>query len=240
MHRKILIDWFYTPKGRLLKKQELTFLKQAITVSCKQVIVQVGALGWEDEYIDCTAYEQFYVLDNEQEAWYKTKLIKSLSDALPFKHESVDMVILPHVLEFSNNKHEILREVKRILKPEGKLLILGFNPWNPYINFQYIKYREKGAPWVPHLLTRTRISDWLNLLNFEVKVAAGFKFDRPVDSLVGAKKRKDDLMIAAYAVKATKRCYNLIPLTPVKNYRKELAMAKMIEPVSKIEHNENS
>jgi len=240
MHRKNLIDWFYTPKGRVLKNQEVTYLKQAITVSCKQVIVQVGALGWEGEFIDCAAYEQFYVLDDEQDAWYQTKQIRSISHALPFKQDAVDMIILPHILEFSGDKHELLREVKRTLKPEGQLIVLGFNPWNIYINLQYVKYREKGAPWVPRLVNRTRISDWLNLLNFDVKVTAGFNFDRATNNIVDIKKRKQEIAIAAYAVKAIKRCYNYIPLTPVKGYRQDLAMAKMIEPINSEQYDENS
>ena len=240
MHRKILIDWFFTPKGRLLKKQEAAYLKKSITVSCKQVIVQIGALGWEDEYLDCSTYDQFYVLDDEQTAWYKAKQIKSLSYALPFQQESVDLIILPHILEFSDNKHELLREVDRILKPEGKLVILGFNPWNIYINLQYIKYREKGAPWVPSLISRTKISDWLNLLNFEVKVAAGFNFDKSALTTADSKKRKQEICIAAYAVKAIKRSYKLIPLTPIKKYRQDLAMAKIVEPVNNEKYDENS
>lgn len=240
MHRKILIDWFYTPKGRLLKMQETAYIKQAITVSCKQVIVQIGALGWENDYIDCSTYEQFYVIDDEQIAWHQTKQIKSLSYTLPFKSESVDLVILPHMLEFSANKHEILREVDRVLKPEGKLIILGFNPWNTYIYSQYIRYREKGAPWVPQLVSRTKISDWLNLLNFEVKVTAGFNFDKKAISFSDCTKRKQELFVAAYAVKAIKRCYRLIPLTPVKKYRQDLAMAKIAEPVNNKKYDENS
>ncbi|MDC9727724.1 MAG: methyltransferase domain-containing protein [Methyloprofundus sp.] len=231
MQRKVLIDWFYTPKGRLLKKQEAVYLKQSITVSCKQVIVQIGALGWEDEYLDCSAYEQFYVVDDEQAAWYETKQIRSLSHALPFKPETVDLVILPHILEFSAYKHELLRDVDRVLKPEGKLIVLGFNPWNIYINLQYVKYRKKLAPWLPSLVSRTKISDWLNLLNFETEIASGFNFDKSAVFISDSKKRKQELFVAAYAVKAIKRCYRLIPLKAEKKYRQDLAMAKLVDSV---------
>jgi SAM-dependent methyltransferase len=240
LDRKILINWFYTPKGKQLKNQEVAYLKQEITVSCKQVIVQIGALGWENEYIDYASYDQYYVLDDKQSACYEAKQIKSSSDALPLKSETVDLLILPHMLEFSANKHEVLREVERVLKPEGKLIILGFNPWNIYINFQYIKYREKGASWVPSLISRTKIFDWLNLLNFEVKSASGFNFDKIAISTFDSKQRKQELFIAAYAVKAIKRCYRLIPLTPVKTYSQELLMAKIAESVNNKKYDEKS
>ncbi len=229
MHRKVLIDWFSTSKGQVLKQQEAAFLTRSITVSCKQVVVQIGALGWENEFIDCSLYEQFYVMDDEQLPWPESKLLQGATDALPFKSESVDMIILPHLLDFDRNKHQVLREVERILKPEGKLIILGFNPWNIYINLQYIRRREKGALWHPNLVSRTRLEDWLSLLNFEVELAAGFDFDAMRTSAGHAERRKKQIITIAYAIKATKRCYHLIPLTPVNEYQAGVAMAKLID-----------
>lgn len=229
MHRKVLIDWFKTPKGRVLQNQEAAFLKRSITVSCKQVIVQIGALGWENEFIDCDLYEQFFVLDDEQNASHGSKLLRGINDALPIQTESVDLVILPHLLEFDDNKHQVLREVERILKPEGKLIIIGFNPWNIYINWQYLKRRAKHTPWIPALMSRMRIEDWLRLLNFEVELAAGFDFDATRISSGHAEQRKTGIGVAAYAMKAIKRRYHLIPLTPVQKYKPKLSMARFMD-----------
>jgi len=229
MHRKVLIDWFSTPKGRTLKKQETAYLQRSITVSCKQTILQIGALGWECKYIDCNLYKNFYVLDDEQYASNGSKLIRSTNIALPIQSDSIDMVILPHLLEFDTDKHQVLREVERILKPEGKLIILGFNPLSVYINLQYIKRRKKGAPWLPSLVSRTKIEDWLRLLNFEVEITAGFNFDKTQMSYEYSGQRKHELNVAAYALKAIKRRYHVIPLTSAKNYQTNLAMARTIE-----------
>jgi len=228
MHRKVLLDWFDTKKGRALIQQEADFLKRSITVSCKQVIVQLGVLGWENKFIDSDLYQNFIILDDEQSSRYTQNPIKSTSTALALKSESVDMVIVPHLLEFDKDKHQVLREVERILKPEGKLVILSFNPWNLYINYQYIKHREKGAPWLPSLVSRTRIEDWLRLLNFEVELAAGFDFDTTRISAGHAEQRKHKVRVSAYGIKAIKRCYHLIPLTPIKKYKPRLAMAKVM------------
>ena len=229
MHRKVLIDWFSTTKGQVLQQQEAAFLTRSITVSCKQVIVQIGALGWESEFIDCNMYEQFYVIDDELSPCSESKLLKGAADILPFKSESVDMIILPHLLDFDRDKHQVLREVERILKPEGKLIILGFNPWNIYINLQYIRRREKKSLWHPSLVSRTRLEDWLNLLNFEVELAAGFDFDAMRTSAGHAERRKKQITMVAYAIKAIKRCYHLIPLTPVREYQASVAMAKLMD-----------
>ncbi len=241
MHRKVLIDWFTTTKGQILQKQEVAYLRRSITASCKQVILQVGALGWENKFIDCSLYKQFYVLDSEQFSWPESKLLIGRNSTLPLQSDSVDLVILPHLLEFDTDKHQVLREVERVLKPEGKLIILGFNPWNVYINLQYIWHKDKSAPWWPSLVSRTKIEDWLRLLNFEVDVAAGFDFDASRISVADAEQRKKDIRIVAYAIKAIKRRYHLIPLTPIKKYQSKLVMARLIEtPYRQKEYDKNS
>lgn len=229
MHRKVLHEWFTTPKGQILQQQETAFLQRSITVSCKQIIVQIGALGWENDFIDCSLYEQFYVMDDEQNPWYESKLLRGATVDLPFKTASVDMVILPHLLEFDRHKHQVLREVERILKPEGKLTIISFNPWNIYVNLQYMRRRAKNTPWFPGLVSRTRIEDWLRLLNFEVELAAGFNFDATRINSGHAEGRGQELRVASFGIKAIKRSYHLIPLTPVKDYQSRFAMARLID-----------
>ena len=49
-------------------------------------------------------------------------------EELPFASHSIDLVVLPHVLEFASEPHQVLREVERVLIPEGQLIICGFNP----------------------------------------------------------------------------------------------------------------
>ena len=49
-------------------------------------------------------------------------------DALPFPNQSLDLVVLPHALELARDPHDTLREVERVLVPEGRLIIVGLNP----------------------------------------------------------------------------------------------------------------
>ncbi len=48
--------------------------------------------------------------------------------ALPFAANSLDMVVLPHTLELTVDPHATLREVHRVLVPEGRVVVSGFNP----------------------------------------------------------------------------------------------------------------
>jgi SAM-dependent methyltransferase len=49
-------------------------------------------------------------------------------DELPFATHSIDLVVMPHILEFAPDPHQVLREVERVLVPEGHVVITGFNP----------------------------------------------------------------------------------------------------------------
>ena len=84
---------------------------------------------------------------------------------LPFDQHSVDLCLLPHTLEFSDNPHEVLREVDRIVRPEGRILIIGFNPWSLFGLRR--AWSADGAPWNGHFVSLVRMKDWLQLLSFE-------------------------------------------------------------------------
>ena len=88
--------------------------------------------------------------------------------ALPFAAGSTDLVVLPHVLEFHADPHQILREVERILRPEGQVIILGFNPLSLWGARRRIERRRNRFPWNGKYLSVLRMRDWLKLLGFEV------------------------------------------------------------------------
>ncbi|REV44164.1 class I SAM-dependent methyltransferase, partial [Mycobacterium tuberculosis] len=48
--------------------------------------------------------------------------------ALPFAANSLDLVVMPHALELSPDPHATLREVERVLVPDGRVVICGLNP----------------------------------------------------------------------------------------------------------------
>ena len=89
-------------------------------------------------------------------------------EALPFADASLDLLVLPHTLELSFDPHATLREVARVLVPEGRVVILGFNP-NSLWGVQ--KSAAKGPPEVGDFIGHWRLRDWLRLLSFEVQDA---------------------------------------------------------------------
>ena len=94
-------------------------------------------------------------------------------EQLPLASHSVDLVVLPHVLEFAQRPHQILREAERVLIPEGQLVICGFNPLSPVGHAQAPASaatfgRNKDLPWNGRFIGLPRLKDWLALLGFEL------------------------------------------------------------------------
>ncbi len=112
----------------------------------------------------------------------RTDLAPSLCchfDALPFDASSLDLVVLPHSLELARDPHQALREVERVLVPEGRVLILGFNPASLWGTRQRLgrlgrrlglgQNRDLFLPRSGDFIGYRRLRDWLRLLSFEVE-----------------------------------------------------------------------
>jgi SAM-dependent methyltransferase len=101
-------------------------------------------------------------------------------DALPFAASSLDLVVLPHALELAHDPHRALAEVDRVLMPEGRVVIVGFNPVSLWGAWQGVgrvrRWFSPGSrkpdlflPEVGEFLGPRRLRDWLRLLSFEVE-----------------------------------------------------------------------
>lgn len=86
--------------------------------------------------------------------------------ALPLSAASIDLLILPHTLDFHPDPHAVLREAERVLVPDGKLMLTGFNPWSLWGLTRQVK-RKRGTPWCGNFLGLSRVKDWLALLSLE-------------------------------------------------------------------------
>ena len=100
-------------------------------------------------------------------------------DALPFDSQSLDLVVLPHGLELARDPHLALREVERVLVPEGRVVVVGFNPtsmWGLRQRLGHLRKRVARSgpttlflPSTGDFMGYRRLRDWLRLLSFEVE-----------------------------------------------------------------------
>ncbi|MFZ2737127.1 MAG: class I SAM-dependent methyltransferase [Burkholderiaceae bacterium] len=109
------------------------------------------------------------------QAWTQANLMADFT-ALPFPANSLDLVVLPHTLEFSVDPHATLREVARVLVPEGKVLIFGFNPLSLWglrqrssQGLERMGWGQRFVPQAGELIGYWRLRDWLRLLGCEIE-----------------------------------------------------------------------
>lgn len=86
---------------------------------------------------------------------------------LPIESNSVDLMVLPHTLEFSDHPHQIVREVARALRPEGQVVIAGFNPLSLWGLRRHFGRRDE-FPWQGRFIHLPRVKDWFALLGLEI------------------------------------------------------------------------
>ena len=99
-------------------------------------------------------------------------------DALPFDSQSLDLLVLPHTLEAVPDPRDALREVNRVLMPEGRVVVTGFNPaslWGARHQWQRLCQRlalGSASTFLPvhsELIPQWRLRDWFHLLNFDIE-----------------------------------------------------------------------
>lgn len=86
---------------------------------------------------------------------------------LPVESNSVDLMLLPHTLEFSADPHQVVREVARALRPEGHVVIAGFNPLSLWGLRRSVGTR-RDFPWCGRFIHLPRVKDWFALVGLEI------------------------------------------------------------------------
>ena len=159
--KSTLSDWFATPKGEYVLRWEQNQFDSAVEDVFGFNAVQVGLPGMDLLRRNRIALRTHLGLDCGSE------LIAD-SGALPLATGSVDLVVLPHVLEFSPHPHRILREAARVLMPDGQIVISGFNPLSLWGMKRALGPSRNEYPWCGRFIGLLRLKDWLQLLSFEL------------------------------------------------------------------------
>lgn len=166
---------------------------------------------------------------------------------LPFASASLDLVVLPHVLEFLPDPHQMLREVERVLIPEGQVVIAGFNPLSLWGLRRYLPGQREGLfPWNGNYLSVLRLKDWLALLGFEVDRGNFGCYAPPFEQskwlqrchfMEPAGDRWWGFAGGTYLLRAVKRVPGMRLVLPAWKERK--ARAKALAPITQKEANDN-
>ena len=114
---------------------------------------------------------QYLLMDHEYPADITGHHLVASYEDLPFESQSLDLVVLPHVLEFAHDPHQVLREVDRVLIPEGRLIVTGMNPLSLFgLKHGLFQHWWPAWPQGCSTIALPRLKDWLKLLSFEMEL----------------------------------------------------------------------
>lgn len=181
-------QWFETPPGKYLLAWEKAEFDQAVSDIFGYHAVQLGLPELDALSTNRMPHKWLALRPTEVAASGRKPDLVTEYAALPFEENSLDLVVLPHSLELNIDPHATLREVERVLVPEGKVVICCLNPaslWGLRQRRAHV-YRRLGfgelfLPDAGEFIGYWRLRDWLRLLNFEVE-SSSFGCWRPAMS----------------------------------------------------------
>jgi SAM-dependent methyltransferase len=164
-----LHQWFQGDLGRAVLDAELDLISAALTDCFGYHLLQLGVDNNLKLYGDCRVQRCFKAgpvlpLENSCEAFVQCNF-----NELPFETDSLDVVLVHHVLEFAADPHAVLRELYRVTVPHGRILLTGFNPWSLFGARMRIGGLRRDSMWRNHLLSAPRVADWLQVLGFAME-----------------------------------------------------------------------
>jgi len=172
-------EWFQTPAGRYLLDWERSRVDAVVADIFGYHALQLGVGALDGLRANRMPHRWLACEQPSIESADGANREALLCDfaALPFPASSLDLVLLPHSLEFSSDPHTALREVERVLVPEGRVVICGLNPaslWGLQQRRGHV-YRKLGfgslfLPDGGDFIGYWRLRDWLRLLGFEVEI----------------------------------------------------------------------
>ena len=243
-------EWLEGPLGQALLAQETRLVEEALNGLFGQECLQLGVWGEPRSFIKYARTQHATCLASPPNvAESEPPSAFGRMHRLPIATDSIDVVILPHTLDFSGRQPEILREVYRVLRSDGHLIVLGFmrgGLWG-------LRRLVPGAGMPPNtgeLVGDRQLADWLKLLDLSIHQRTRYFFRWPLPRRAVADTRIWEErgqrwwpeLAACYMLTAQKRLYTLTPMRQRWRARPKV-VGGLVEPstrVSRIPVDDNS
>lgn len=230
-------DWLKTPLGEALLQQEARVVEEALDGIFGEQCVQLGLWGDKRTFLRFTRTQQCSLIAETAEG--EPSAIAEMH-RLPLETDSLDAVLLPHTLDYSDRPHAILREVDRVLRSNGYVVVLGFKP----VGLWGLRRLVPGAgmpPGADNLISDRRLRDWLQLLDMRIQTVSRYFFHWPLPRNKARSSSKWERrgqawwpeLAACYMLTAQKRVSTLTPVRPLWR-RKPKVVAGLAEPSTRV------
>ena len=159
-----LEQWYSTSLGESILDEMETLLERLLPEIFGYQGLQIGQISQKIKLLESAGLHKKLIMGADTDF----SGVDMGGDALqlPIASDTMNLVLLPHTLDFCGNPHQVLREADRVLTNDGHLVIIGFNPLSMWGVRHYLMRWRGAVPWSGEFYSRRRVSDWLSLLSF--------------------------------------------------------------------------
>ena len=217
----LLDEWYQSDVNRKLWAETEPALRPWLEKTIGYYAAHIASFKVDNSLLSCSRVRMQCVVNATR--YDDTKILADFS-TLPLATESIDLLVAHHIFEFISDPHEFLREVDRVLIPEGTLIVIAFNPISYQGLFKLFQLHGRAnPPWCGNFYTPFRVKDWLSVLGFKVKevryIAPPLVQYRNHPGYLSKLSRGCNRFLkwgsSFYAILATKQVSRMIPVGPV-------------------------
>lgn len=175
---KVLTNsWYQQIPGSWLLDLERSQMGNILAKTHGDHLMQIGGTNDLRHSADSPIYHRFQLVTEPSTLCDYPQIHASFHN-LPILPDSLNVVLLIHVLEFTNHPVQLLEEVYQCLAPGGQLIILGFNPWSCW-GLHKLFSGEKECPWIGKFWSRAQIKQWLRGYDYSIGMNKTLCFRSP-------------------------------------------------------------
>ena len=221
-------EWFKSPLGQYLLNLEYGYINPVVMDTFGFYAIQMGNL--DIDFLDHSRIPNKFSLNSNH-----ADLMAS-NEALPFEEASVDLIIAPHILEQMAEPYELLKEIHRVLMPEGRLIISGFNPMSLWGIKRLLSF-DIDYPWNTKFIPLSKIKEWLPIIGLEMVEGKMGCYVPPIQQSSWLKKlhtmeklgdRWWPMLGGFYFLVIQKRVHGMTPIRPL--WKKKLIKTPVYTP----------
>jgi len=214
--REALVAWQHVQPGARIVAEEREMLSGMVHDLFGYQLLQLGELGDDLQHLQSCPIRVKSLLGHRAVEQARGGMIAE-PRSLPIASDAIDAVILPHTLDFSPDPHQVLREVERVLIPDGRVLIVGFNPFSLWGVWRLFGRWRGSVPWCANFVSYPRLNDWLSLMGFDIEQTDVMAFRPPtrsvrLDAMERVGRRVWPMLGGIYVIRAVKRVSRVTPL----------------------------
>ncbi len=221
-------EWFKSPLGQYLLNLEYGYINPVVMDTFGFYAIQMG--NFDIDFLDHSRIPNKFSLNSNH-----ADLMAS-TEALPFEEASVDLIIAPHILEQMAEPYELLKEIHRVLMPEGRLIISGFNPMSLWGIKRLLSF-DIDYPWNTKFIPLSKIKEWLPIIGLEMVEGKMGCYVPPIQQSLWLKKlhtmeklgdRWWPMLGGFYFLVIQKRVHGMTPIRPL--WKKKLIKTPVYTP----------